>query len=427
MMENIEQNLNNSANEVFANSYSNLNNKDFFYDTKEDEFIDPDSADSSKNSFSENEVNKVGFSSDVISALQSKVEDAINNENMPQAVDNNVSENEPFTFSGPQIQPLPFDEEIVPNEIKVENLEEKEEKPQENIDNVSSNENLNTNIEEPVEVASSSDIFNTKNDEKEEKSDSKPEITQPESTENKEEIELPSLNIEPSEDANAINKLDDSYALSNFDVLFDSLYSDVTGANNFISNLIEQKRNVNVNEANLAELTAKFEREKEEFNKFVEAQKQAIENEKRQCSDYIKTQKQRLQNEETQFNSDCESTRAELNLAEQTLKVANEKLSDEREQFEKSKNLEEEKLKSDRQKLELEREQFEKEKTIALEKIKNGQKELQLQKEQFAKSKELEEKKLELESKNLSQSCARFKELVTQFNSGFQQLPDNKE
>lgn len=427
MMENIEQNLNNSANEVFANSYSNLNNKDFFYDTKEDEFIDPDNADSSKNSFSENEVNKVGFSSDVINALQSKVEDAINNENMPQAVDNNVSENEPFTFSGPQIQPLPFDEEIVPNEIKVENLEEKEEKPQENIDNVSSNENLNTNIEEPVEVASSSDIFNTKNDEKEEKSDSKPEITQPESTENKEEIELPSLNIEPSEDANAINKLDDSYALSNFDVLFDSLYSDVTGANNFISNLIEQKRNVNVNEANLAELTAKFEREKEEFNKFVEAQKQAIENEKRQCSDYIKTQKQRLQNEETQFNSDCESTRAELNLAEQTLKVANEKLSDEREQFEKSKNLEEEKLKSDRQKLELEREQFEKEKTIALEKIKNGQKELQLQKEQFAKSKELEEKKLELESKNLSQSCARFKELVTQFNSGFQQLPDNKE
>ena len=82
MMENIEQNLNNSANEVFANSYSNLNNKDFFYDTKEDEFIDPDNADSSKNSFSENEVNKVGFSSDVISALQSKVEDAINNENI---------------------------------------------------------------------------------------------------------------------------------------------------------------------------------------------------------------------------------------------------------------------------------------------------------------------------------------------------------
>ena len=38
--------------------------------------------------------------------------------------------------------------------------------------------------------------------------------------------------------------------------------------------------------------------------------------------------------------------------------------------------------------------------------------------------KELEEKKLEHESKNLSQSCARFKELVAQFNSGFQKLPE---
>ena len=35
-----------------------------------------------------------------------------------------------------------------------------------------------------------------------------------------------------------------------------------------------------------------------------------------------------------------------------------------------------------------------------------------------------EEKKLEHESKNLSQSCARFKELVAQFNSGFQKLPE---
>ena len=188
------------------------------------------------------------------------------------------------------------------------------------------------------------------------------EIENLKNTADEDEMELPSINIEQNSEENSTNKLDDSYVLSNFDVLFDSLYSDVTGANNFISNLIEQKRNVNVNEANLAESISKFEREKEEFNKYMDAQKQAIENEKKQCNEYIRTQKQRLQNEETQFNSDCESTRAELNLAEQTLKVANEKLNDEREQFEKNKNLEEEKLKSDRQKLDVEREQFEKEK-----------------------------------------------------------------
>lgn len=362
MLDNMEQNLNTSNDEVLANSYSNLNDN-FFYDTKDDEFIDTD-ADTNEGSFSETEVDKVGLPTNVIEALQSRVEDAINNDSDDtDEEDGGVSLQEPFTFAEP--------------EVKAED-------------------------------------------------DKKAEVSSVKNNEKSEDLELPSLDAQNNQENNTTD-LDDSYVLSNFDVLFDSLYSDVTGANNFISNLIEQKRNVNVNEANLAELTSKFEREKEEFSKYVEAQKQAIETEKQQCNDYIKTQKLRLQNEETQFNSDCESTRAELNLAEQTLKVANEKLNDEREQFEKSKTLEEEKLKSDRQKLDLEREQFEKEKAISLEKIKNAQKELQLQKEQFAKSKELEEKKLELESKNLSQSCARFKELVTQFNSGFQQLPDNKE
>ena len=38
---------------------------------------------------------------------------------------------------------------------------------------------------------------------------------------------------------------DESVSTSNFDSLFDNLYSDVAGANNFINNLIEQKKNEN--------------------------------------------------------------------------------------------------------------------------------------------------------------------------------------
>ena len=48
-----------------------------------------------------------------------------------------------------------------------------------------------------------------------------------------------------------------------------------------------------------------------------------------------------------------------------------------------------------------------------------------MQQEQFTRYKELEQKKMDLEEKNLSQSCARFKELVSQFNSGFDQIPNN--
>lgn len=221
-------------------------------------------------------------------------------------------------------------------------------------------------------------------------------------------------------------ELDDSYVLSNFDVLFDSLYNDVNGANNFISNLIEQKKNVNLNEATLKEEAEKLLKEREEFAKYMQIQKESIETEKKQCKEFVKTQKIRLQNEEEKFNNDMEAAKAERKLAEESLKIEEQKLEHAKEQFEKEKEIEQEKLKTAKEKLEVEKQQFEKEKEIELEKIKSDRKELQSQKEQFAKTKELEEKKLELESKNLSQSCARFKELVSQFNSGFQQLPEDK-
>lgn len=245
---------------------------------------------------------------------------------------------------------------------------------------------------------------------------------------------------------------DREYSGASFDDMFDSLYNDVEGANHFISNLIDQKKNVSENETELAEMRAKLEQEKADFAKQMETQKENIRMEKIKCDEYIKTQKIRLQNEESQFNADVEATRTELNLGEQSLKIAGEKLDTEKSQFEKYKELEEEKLRNDRIKLQSEmeqfekykaleeekikeenitlnssREQFDKERENALEKIETGKKELETEKEQFARYKEVEEKKLEHESKNLSQSCARFKELVAQFNSGFQKLPDDNQ
>lgn len=232
------------------------------------------------------------------------------------------------------------------------------------------------------------------------------------------------LNKMLEEDEETAEKsLDDSYVLSNFDVLFDSLYNDVAGANNFISNLIEQKKTVNVNEAELNEMKEKLIKEKEDYDRYIQAQKDALDLQKQEVNEYVRNQRIRIQNEEQKFTADCDATRADISLAEQSLKIANEKLDTEKEQFGQYKSLEEEKIRTDHVKLDTEKEQFAKEKAMAEEKIRNSQKELQTQKEQFAKSKELEEKKLELESKNLSQSCARFKELVSQFNSGFQQLP----
>ena len=247
-----------------------------------------------------------------------------------------------------------------------------------------------------------------------------PEETKEESVEEKveekeEEKEEPAISTLSNEEMDKMIEEDDNepiskYGASDFDVLFDSLYNDVNGANNFISDLIEQKKTANQNDASLKEGHEKLEKEKEEFEKYMQLQKDAIEDEKKQCEEFIKTQKLRILNEEEQFNRNMKAAEDERKLKEQELSNERQKFETEKEQFEDYKKVEEQKLESEKQKLSTERDQFAKEKEIELEKIENERKELKTKKDQFAKEKELEEKKLELESKNLSQSCAKFKE-----------------
>ena len=71
-----------------------------------------------------------------------------------------------------------------------------------------------------------------------------------------------------------------------------------------------------------------------------------------------------------------------------------------------------------------ERKAFNEEKEREYKAISLGKESLEKEKAKCEEYKQNEQNKLEQESKNLSQSCARFKELVTQFNSGFGQLPE---
>ena len=129
-----------------------------------------------------------------------------------------------------------------------------------------------------------------------------------------------------------------------------------------------------------------------------------------------------MRSEEAKFNEDCESKKKELSLMEQSLNLEKEKFETEKNNLNSSNKIELDKISTEREKLE--REKFERYRKLCEDANQNTKRELQLQQEQFAKYKELEQKKLDLEEKNLSQSCARFKELVSQFNSGFEQLPN---
>ena len=87
------------------------------------------------------------------------------------------------------------------------------------------------------------------------------------------------------------------------------------------------------------------------------------------------------------------------------------------------KHIENQKIKAEQDKLASDRESFNKERETSLKIIANGNEELEVTRESFEKYKANEESKLEQESKILSESCARFKELVSQFNSGFVGFP----
>lgn len=218
--------------------------------------------------------------------------------------------------------------------------------------------------------------------------------------------------------------MNNSDVTSNFDVLFDSLYNDVVGANNLISDLIEKKTTLNKDEQLLEDFRSKFEKEKEDFKKFADEQRKAIENERNQANSFLEAKRNHLKSEEARFNEDVESKKNEISLLEQSLKLEQEKFETYKNNFEEQNKIELDKINVEKEKLAREIEQFENYKKLSEETIKNGNNDLQTRQEQFAKYKELEQKKLDLEEKNLSQSCARFKELVSQFNSGFEQLPN---
>lgn len=186
-----------------------------------------------------------------------------------------------------------------------------------------------------------------------------------------------------------------------FDQIFDSLYADVNNSNNFINEILEQKKNISTNEAALREEAEKLLKDKEDFNKYVEKEKEELEFERKKCVNYINTQKERILDEEKQVKNRIEAERDNLKLKEETLRIDRQKFEADKVQFDNYVKIEQAKIDSDKDNLRLEKEQFEKEM-------------------------ELEKNRIAEESKSLEKSVAKFKELVTKFNAGFKNIPDEK-
>ena len=107
------------------------------------------------------------------------------------------------------------------------------------------------------------------------------------------------INIKASKDTSAktVGQTEKNGNQEDFDSLFDNLYNDVVGANDFISNLIEKDSSLNQNEKSLEEIKEKFEQEKSEFDRYAVEQRKLLKKKKAQCDEYVATQRQIIENE----------------------------------------------------------------------------------------------------------------------------------
>lgn len=247
-----------------------------------------------------------------------------------------------------------------------------------------------------------------------------------EPAENEENNELTSFEPDKTNENEFVSIDNGNEKTENFDAYFDSLYDDVEGANNLITEIIEKKKSLQESEEGISQIKNELAKEKEDFENFMNSQKEDLELEKKQFDELVKTQKARLQEEEDQIKSEADVKNRELDLKEQSIKIEQEKLNSDKDQFIKYKETEESKIESEREKLENQRLQLDKDTKLSLQTIENEKKDFEKEKEHFEQSKVAEEKKIAFEKENLAQSCTRFKQLVSQFNNNFSKLPEDK-
>ena len=208
------------------------------------------------------------------------------------------------------------------------------------------------------------------------------------------------------------------------DSFFDSIYNGVEDANDLISRINLKKQTLAETEKEISNLKDQIDREKAEFSKYMDSQRQALEVERKQLKEKSELQRLRLSEESAQVKNDAEVKNNELELREQKLKVEIEKLEMQKANFAKYKEVEEEKIKNGLERLDIEKEQVAKERELAMQTIENNKKEFEIEKEHFERIKEIEENKLKAERANLNKNCERFKRLISGLSSNFNSMPN---
>lgn len=186
------------------------------------------------------------------------------------------------------------------------------------------------------------------------------------------------------------------------DSLIEGLSSDIKNVNNFMEGLNEQKKANKEAEQTLIDERKKLERDKQDFEDYINLKMSEIEETRKTNEVNLNAQKLNLSKAEANFKANMDNTLSELELAKKELELKENKIKEDREQFEKYKDLE-------------------------LTRIKQEKEMLQNDKEQFEKYREVNNKRIEIENRNLEQQFNKFRQVIDQFNVNFKATESNEE
>ena len=183
-----------------------------------------------------------------------------------------------------------------------------------------------------------------------------------------------------SENDEVLDSKEEINSSAELDSFFDSIYNGVEDANDLISQINLKKRTLIETEKEISNLKEQIDRERAEFSKYMDSQRQALEIERNQLKEKTELQRLRISEESAQVKNDIEVRNNELDLREQKLKVEIEKLEMQKANFAKYKEVEEEKIKNGLERLDIEKEQAAKEKELSMQTIENNKKEFEIEK-----------------------------------------------
>lgn len=187
------------------------------------------------------------------------------------------------------------------------------------------------------------------------------------------------------------------------DDMFQNLTNDIANFNSYINNVQNQKQENNKSELELTEEKLKLSRAKTEFDNYIKIQQEEFKQKQNKFDIFVNKQKDNLMKAEEEFKTNMNNTLAEFELNKKEFEMQKNKFEEDKKQFEQYKNIE-------------------------IERIHHLEEIFESDKKEFEQYKEITTKKLELENANLEQKCAKFRNMISQFNSNFRPIiEDNGE